>query len=137
MYNKFRLEILTPEREFYLGEAEEVIINSADGEMGILKGHHPMVAGLIPGALKILIDGKWHEAAGSEGFVEVKPDRVIIMVQTVEWPEEIEEARVLQNIKKAEERIRQKKSMLEYKLGKASLARAFARLKVKNRNRGV
>lgn len=136
MYNKFHLEICTPEREFFNGLVEEVIIQSIDGEMGFLKGHHPIVAALTTGYIRLLIEDKWLEAANSEGFIEVMPDKMIIMVQTAEWPDEIEENRVKANILKAEERIRQNKSLLEYKMGKASLARAFARLKVKERNRG-
>lgn len=136
MFSKFQLEIITPERQFFNAEVEELIIESVDGKMGFLKGHHPMVAALISGSIRLLIDGKWKEAANSEGFIQVLPDKMVIMVQTVEWPEEIEEMRVQANIRKAEERIRQKRSMLEYKLGKASLARAFARLQVKSRSRG-
>lgn len=133
MYNKFHLEIITPERLFFQGDVEELLIISLDGETGILKGHHPLVAAVATGSLRIFKDGEWKEAANGEGFIKVTPDKVTVMVQSAEWPEEIELNREQAEIAKAEERIRQKRSMLEYKLGTASLARAFARIKVKNK----
>lgn len=138
MYSKFQLEIITPEREFFSGEVEQVIIITVDGERGILKGHYPIVAALLPGSIRLLINNKWHEAANSEGFIMAMPDKVLIMVQTVEWPEELEEQLVRETIIKALERIKQKKNIdiVKYKLGKASLARSFARLKVINRSKG-
>jgi F-type H+-transporting ATPase subunit epsilon len=136
MYNKFNLEIITPEKQFFSGEVEEIIVTTPDGEMGILNNHYPTVAGLVPGSIRILVDGNWREAANGEGFIEVLPDKTTVIVQTAEWPEELDKARIEANILKAEERIRQKKSMLEFRMGKMSLARAFARLKVLNRNKG-
>ena len=133
MYNKFHLEIITPERVFFQGDVEELLIISLDGETLIMKGHHPLVAAVATGSLRIMQDGEWKEAANSEGFVKVTGENVTVMVQSAEWPEEIEINREQADIARAEERMRQKRSMLEYKLGTASLARAFARIKVKSK----
>jgi len=130
---KFNIEILTPERSFYKGGISELILNTTDGEIGIMANHIPMVVALKSGSIKISENGRWREAAGSDGFAEITPDGVIVLAQTVEWPDEIEENRVNAILAKASEQARQAKSLKEYKLAKAGMARAFARLRVKNR----
>ena len=63
MYNKFNLEIITPEKQFFSGEVEDIIVTTPDGEMGILNNHYRTVACLVPGSIIILVDGKWRDAA--------------------------------------------------------------------------
>ncbi|MDP2892555.1 MAG: ATP synthase F1 subunit epsilon [Bacillota bacterium] len=130
----YRLDILTPERKFFSGDVEALIYHIADGEICILKGHMPMVTALEIGAIRIKQGGKWREAAASEGFVEVRPDQTLIFAQAVEWPEEIDVRRAKAALEMAEEQLRQKKSMLEYRQSEISLARAMARLRVTNQN---
>lgn len=131
MYPKFHLEIYTPERLFFDDEVEMVVVESSDGEVGILKGHIPMVAAINIGEMRILVDGKWKVAAINEGFIEVRPDATVILVRSAEWPEEIDARRAEEAKARAEERLRQKMSMAEYHRSKAALARAMARLRVK------
>lgn len=131
MYSKFHLEVYTPERLFYDDEVEMVIVESSDGEVGILKGHIPMVAAVSVGELRILIDEEWKAAFVNEGFIEVRPDATVILVRSAEWPEEIDAMRAEEALERAEERLRQKRSMTEYHQSKAALARAMARLRVK------
>ena len=78
MAKLFNLEIITPERTFYRGEVESVIVNTVGGQMGVLKGNAPLVTALVSGDLKIQKDGKWYHAANSNGFMEVTPEKVII-----------------------------------------------------------
>jgi len=131
LYPEFHLEVYTPERLFFDDEVEMVIVESSDGEVGILKGHIPMVAAISIGELRILTDGEWKIAAINEGFMEVRPDATVILVRSVEWPEEIDAHRAEEAKERAEERLRQKRSMTEYHQSKAALARAMARLRVK------
>jgi F-type H+-transporting ATPase subunit epsilon len=126
----YKLDILTPERKFFSGEVEALIYHIADGEICILKGHMPAVTGLDIGDILIKQDGKWKVAVASEGFVEVRPDQVLVFAQAVEWPEEIDVNRAKAARERAEERMRQKQSMVQYRLSKISLARAMARLRV-------
>jgi F-type H+-transporting ATPase subunit epsilon len=131
LYPEFHLEIYTPERLFYDDEVQMVIVECSDGEVGILKGHIPMVAAINIGELRILTGGKWKIAAINEGFMEVRPDATVIIVRSVEWPEEIDAHRAEEAKVRAEERLRQRRSMSEYHQSKAALARAMARLRVK------
>jgi len=98
-----------------------------------LKGHIPTVAVIDIGSIKIKKDGKWFEAVLSEGFMEVKQNHVIILVDTAEWPDEIDENRARAAKARAEERLQRRRSEAEYIQSKAALARAMARLKVKGK----
>ena len=128
MGRTFELTVMTPEREFFSGEAEALSVTGVDGEFCVLAGHAPMVATLEIGTLRIQTDGEWREAINSEGFMEVLNNRVVVFVQTCEWPEEIDVRRAEQAKRRAEELLRQKQNLLEYGGSKIALARAMARL---------
>lgn len=137
MPSEFYAEISTPEKKFLHGNVEMLIVDGIDGEMGIMKGHIPMITPLSIGSIKIKQKGAWREAATSEGFMEIKKDGVMILTQSVEWPEEIDINRALAAKERAEEQLRQKYSMQEYMQSKASLARALVRLRVVNRGQNL
>ncbi|MCK5129760.1 MAG: ATP synthase F1 subunit epsilon [Clostridiales bacterium] len=131
MLNSFNLDIITPERQFFSGEIQSLIMDTPDGKRGVLAGHAPMVIALAIGQLDMMIDGKWQTAFTSEGFIEIAPGRMNIMAQTVEWPDEIDTRRAKEAGERAKERLRQKQSLNEYHTTMSSLARAMARLRVK------
>jgi F-type H+-transporting ATPase subunit epsilon len=134
---KYMLEIITPERIFFRGEVESVIIPTPDGLMSIQRMHEPMVAAINVGLMRINIDGEWRECTTSSGFVEVRPDETIIFSQSVEWPEEIDMKRAQEAKERAEERLRQKKSHQEYMQNQIALARAMVRLRAGRKNRNL
>ena len=134
MYPHFYIEILTPERVFFRGMIEELEVESLDGSTGILKNTLPMIVGLKAGIMRFQTsDGEWKSAAASSGFAVVKPDEVLVLCDTVEWPEEIEINKVKREIEREEENVRHKKSYRDYMLSKANLARAFAEMKLKSK----
>ena len=130
MYNPFSLKILTPERVFYDGTADVVTITAPDGKYSILAGHQPLITSLEIGTMTFRTDDEWRTVFNSEGFVEVSDDGVIIYSQTCEYPEEIDASRAESARLRAEELLRQQRSMSEYKQTKIALARAMARLQV-------
>ena len=67
----FYLEIITPERQFYIGPAEALVFPAVDGEMGVYPGHEPAVTAVEPGELRYKVDGKWEPAAVGAGFVDL------------------------------------------------------------------
>lgn len=131
MAKLFPLEIITPERTFFSGSVISLTVEAANGRMGILADHEPYVVGLDSGMLKIQTADKELVAAHGEGFVEVRPDKTLVLCQTAEYPDEIEPNRVRRAIEEHERKLREAKSMTEYNLSKATLSRAFARLRVK------
>lgn len=130
MANTFYLEIVTPERNFFSGDVEMVILRTPEGEMGILPGHMPMVVVVDIGPLRIKKDGEWLEAALTEGFMKIKQDHTIMLTDTAEWPNEIDINRAKAAKERAEERLHRQTSQLEYTRSQAALSRALARLKV-------
>lgn len=130
MAKKLSLEILTPERNFFKGSVDMLVVDTLDGQIGILAGHSPMVIALKSSMIKIVADGKERIASNGEGFVDVRPDKAIVLCQTIEWPEELEESRIVQAISEHEKKMAEAKSVQEYNISKATLQRAYARLKV-------
>ena len=126
----FFLEVITPVRKFFSGEAEGVVFRSSDGEMGVLARHAPTVTAVSVGPLRINSQGKWIEALVTDGFAKIMPDKVVILVDTAEYPEEIDINRAKAAKQRAEERLQKQLSHIEYTRSKAALSRAMARLRI-------
>ena len=131
MDKSFKLEIITPEREFFNDECESLTVTSAHGEMGVLADSLPMAANLADGVTRIRQKNKWMRAYTGAGFMHVRPDGVIILAQSAEWPYEIKEKDVEADVNRLNAQLRKQQSLKEYKMAKAQLARQLARLKVK------
>ncbi len=135
MRNTFEAHILAADKNFFEGELESLIIPTSSGQYGIMAKHRNMISAIIPGVLKYKEAGKdFKEAAVSSGLIKVENNEVLILVDSCEAPEEIDENRAKRAAAKAKEELLQKRSMLEYKNAKANLARAINRLKVKKRS---
>ena len=95
---KFQLEVISPERVFYTGEVEMVELTTTEGDIGVYADHIPLTTIVAPGVLTITEnseDDVIREAAVLEGFLEILPDKVTILAQSCEWPEEIDMKRAL------------------------------------------
>ena len=99
------LDIVTPEKKFFSGQVENVYLPGTEGELGILPGHVPLVTGINPGELRYLADGKVEELAIGAGFVEVTQEKVTVLTDLAVTDAEIDEARVEEAMKRAEEEI--------------------------------
>jgi len=126
----FNLKIFTPERAFFDGDVEGVTADAPDGSVMVLADHAPFIMPVTIGNIGIKTDDKWDYSVNSDGFMEVRNDGVVIFVQACEHPDEIDARRAEEARKRAEEHLRQKQSMSEYKQSKVALARAMARLQV-------
>lgn len=93
MIDKFQLTIITPEREFFRGEATFVEFTTTDGDVGVYPMHVPTTVVLEPGVLRIHNGKSFREAALHSGFAEILPDKITILAEAVEWPEEIDKNR--------------------------------------------
>lgn len=130
--NSFQLRVITPEREFFTGEVETLIVESIDGQLCVLAGHEPMVTALGVGVMKITKHGgKAVEATHTEGFLEVSRRGVTLLAQACEWPEEIDLRRAEEAYERAQERARDAKGGDDVIRNKISLLRASTRIKVK------
>lgn len=133
--NSFSLIAFAAEKPLYEGECVSLVFPTKDGSQGILATHNNMIAAIVPGMLKITKpDGEEVIAAVSEGLIKVENNQVLLLVDTAERPEEIDENRAKEAAARAKEIILQKKSRQDYYAAQAKMARALSRLKVKKQN---
>jgi len=124
-----QLEIVTPDRQVVHDSVEAVTIPGKSGYLGILPGHAPLLSELKVGEVVYTRGGTKHYLAVSWGFAEVLPDRVIILVQTAERAEEIDQARAEQALERAEERLKKfADSTIDAERAREAYERARARL---------
>ena len=128
----FKLQIITPEKTVFDGEAEQVIVRTTVGDVGILKGHEPYCAALGLGQMRIMQNGEFRRAATSGGIIKVSKEITTILVQTCEWSDEIDVERANAAKAAAEERIKAAKSDKELLLADAKLKRALNRIDTSN-----
>ena len=128
----FQVHILAADRGFYEGPCLQLTIPTSDGEQGILAHHASMIAAVTPGTLRFQApEGPVQQAAVSAGMMKVEKNDVLVLVDSVERPEEIDAARARREADEAREAMLQRKSRQEYQLAQATLARAMNRLRVK------
>ena len=129
--NLFQLEIITPERIFYQGEAYMVEFTAVDGRMGVYKDHIPLTTVLSPGILNIKeAEGDKH-AALHGGFVKILPDKIVFLAEAAEWPHEIDEERAKSAKTRAEGYLSDTSGSIDVARAKIALQRALIRLEVK------
>ncbi len=130
----FQVQILAADKTLYEGPCVSLTIPASDGERGILAHHSSMMAAVVPGMIRWQPPGQEVQlAAVSPGMVKVENNEVLVLVDSAERPEEIDEARARRKADEAREAILQKKSIQEYQLAQSTLARALNRLRVKGR----
>lgn len=133
-----RLDIVSPDKgEIFSRDIDMLIVRSTAGELGILPRHANLLTELLPHAMKIKVDGGEQLVALGGGFMEVTPEKITVLADSAELPENIDVERAQRAKKRAEERIAQykqttKESLIDIDRANRALARAKARLLVKN-----
>lgn len=130
MANKIRLDIVTPERIVYSDSVNMVIARATDGDIGILPGHAPLVAGMDVWPLRVIKDEGESQIAVCGGFIEVRPDKVTILASCAEASEEIDVKRAEASRLRAENRIKDANPDIDVARAEAALKRAIVRLRV-------
>ena len=128
--NSFYLKIISAKKVFFQGKCRSLIVPAFDGQKEVLAHHEDMVIAVDDGEMRFQMedDDAWQFAVVGMGFVQIMNNRVTLLVETAERPEEIDVARALQAKERAEEQLRQKQSLQEFYHTQASLARAMSRL---------
>lgn len=129
----YRLKVLSAYGTFYDDECVQTVLPCEDGTRGILARHEDCVISVIPGPLRVKRpDGTELLAVITGGYAAVDNGTLTLIVDTAERPEEIDARRAQEAMERAAEALKRQQSKVEYEQNKASLARAMARLKVKN-----
>jgi len=131
-----RLDVVTAERAVYSDDVDIVIAPGAEGQLGILPHHTPLMTLLQPGELVARKGAEEFSLAVSGGFLEVRPDRVIVLADSAERAEEIDIARAEEAKQRAEQRLEERYvPTVDAARAEAALRRSLIRLKVATRRR--
>ena len=136
--SSYNLRVIAADKVFFSGRCESLIVPAFDGQKEILAHHEAMVIAVDDGEMKFRPEGSgdWQKVVVGKGFVQIANNRVTLLVETAERPEDIDIARAREAKERAEEKLRQKQSIQEYYHSSASLARAMSRLKAASKIRG-
>ena len=115
----FDLKIITPEKTFFEGNTEQIIVRTVSGDIGILAGHAPYVANIVSSPFRIKIEGEFRTAAISGGLIKVSADGVTVVTSAIEWAKAA-----------AENKLRENASQKEFERAEQKLRRAMNRLVV-------
>jgi F-type H+-transporting ATPase subunit epsilon len=130
-----RLEIVTPERLLLEEDADIVVARGADGDIGILHGHEPLITQLATGELMYRTGGEEHHLAISGGFLEVRPDKVVVLADVAERSEEIDRDRAERARQQAEAALAENRGTQLEAEAAANLQKALLRLRVAQQRR--
>ena len=130
-----KLEIVTAERQTFSDEVTAVIAPGAEGQLGILPHHAPLMTMLQPGEMIVKKDKEEIYLYISGGFLEVRPDKVIVLADACEHCDEIDTDRAEAARKRAEERLKSQTSGVDHARAQAALLRSLIRLKVAEKRR--
>lgn len=135
-----QVDIVSAEQEIFSGRATGLYAVAENGEIGILPKHMPMLATLAPGEIRITFEDKEEQDFYvASGILEVQPDRVTVLSDTVVRADDIDEAKAKEALKHAEEQLQNQSDKIDFAKVRAELAEAAARLRalqnVKKRKR--
>ena len=130
-----KLDIVTAESAVYSEDVDMIVAPGVEGQLGILPLHAPLMTMIEPGELRIKKGGEEISLAISGGFLEVRPDRVIILADAAERVEEIDIARAEEAKSRAQERLSHPVSEVDLARAEVALRRSLARLKVAEKRR--
>ena len=123
------LEIMCPDRSFYKGDVTMVEFNTTEGYIGVYPEHIPLATVLATGVMTIhLEDGTTKQAALHEGFAKITKDKVMILAEVAEWPEEIDINRANEAKIRAERRLSGNESGMDIQRAEIALKKALTRI---------
>ena len=125
--NFFTVEIITPDRIFYHGQASMIEFNTVEGEIGVLKDHIPLTTVLAPGVVTITEEEGPKRAVVHTGFAEILGEKVTLLAEIAEWPDEIDVERAKRAEERAKERLSHREQGIDVARAELALKKALAR----------
>jgi len=136
MAKKLNFEITTPEGIVFSDQIDEIVLPTPQGEIGILPNHIPLVSLLSAGEVRIKKGEEITYLAVSGGFIEIRPDKVVVLADTAERAEDIDEAKAEEARKKAQVLLKEKRAdARDFTALSAKIEKELTRLKVVKRRR--
>ena len=128
--NLFELEIITPDRIFYTGQAKMLELNTINGQVGIYKHHVPLTTILEPGIVTITEADGIKKAAIHAGFMEILGEKITVLAEVAEWPDEIDRHRAEEAKIRAERRLSTNDANMNLTRAEMALHKALVRLEL-------
>ena len=128
-----RLDVVTPEKMVFAGDVDMILAWGLDGQLGILPHHAPLMTMLQPGDLVFRKAGKEESLVISGGFLEVRPDKVVVLADACERAEEIDVVRAEAAKERAQKALRTATREVDAAAAEAALRRSLARMKAVER----
>ena len=129
----FTVEIITPDRIFYTGETDFLEFSTAAGDIGVYKNHIPTTTVLAPGIVSIHNGDEIKLAAVHAGFAEILNDKVTLLAEIAEWPEEIDVSRAEAARDRAEGYLSNRDESIDIKRAEFALRKALVRIDIAGR----
>lgn len=134
MAQKFKVSVITPDRVFYEGETELIILTGTEGVFGVMHDFQPSIIPLSIGSLKVKNDdGSYSVAACGSGLFTTKNSNTTVLLDSAEWMDEIDLERAIEAKKRAEGRLNSGEKDIDFVRAKAALQRALNRIKIGER----
>jgi len=125
---KIHLEIVTADKQVFSGDVDSIIVPALTGYIGILPGHAPLLAELGIGEILFTADGTLEDVFCSWGFVEVLPDRVVILAQSAEMSSDIDLKRAEEAMARAEKLLTSRDHDVDYAAAELAVMKAMSRI---------
>lgn len=136
MASTVHCSIVSAEEEIFSGLVEMVVANATEGELGILPGHTPLLSGVKPGPVRLILEGGDEEVFfASGGFIEVQPTAITILADTALRADDIDEAAAQEAQSKAERELSDNRSEIDYGRVQSDLAEQAAMLRTIRKHR--
>lgn len=136
MANTIQVDIVTPERSLFSGQVEMITLPGSLGQMGILPGHAPLLSTLDIGEIILKVGNISQYVAVSGGVVEVRPNKVTILADTAETPEDIDAVRAQEALDRAQQLLATNPPPHVRPLIEAAVRRSTLRLKIARKHQG-
>jgi F-type H+-transporting ATPase subunit epsilon len=125
---KIHLEVVTPEKQIFSGAVDSVTVPCRTGYMGILPGHAPFLGELGIGEISFTVGDRTDYLFCSWGFIEVIPDRAVVLAQTAEMASDIDVKRAEEAKSRAEKLLSSKDLGVDFRRAELAMLRAISRL---------
>lgn len=127
---KFHIQVVSPDRVFFEDDIDMLEVKTTEGEIGVLAGHIPLTSIIAPGVMRLIDGSETKEAAVHDGFIEILPDKVIILAESCEWPEEIDINRAREAKTRAERRLKGSEGQINEARAEFALRKALTRIEL-------
>ena len=123
------ISFISQETTLYEGQANMVVMDAKDGQLGIVKGHSPLLAILKPGAVRMIRDDNEEVFFTNGGFAEVQPNNITILVDSAQRADDLDEAKILKAKEEAEKLLKDKKDQKDFAEASSQLTQSLSQLR--------